>query len=82
MTVLTNKSEVDRPMQPCLIEELAEIYITPTPRWRESQNVIEYVCVWLIDVLHLLGLIIYTRGLNMSPGQTRPVTNLKKKKMS
>ena len=40
MTVLTNKPEVDRIDAALLVEELAEIYITPTPKgWREDKKV-------------------------------------------
>ena len=40
MTVLTNKSKVGRTDAALLIEELAEIYITPTPKgWREAKKV-------------------------------------------
>ena len=39
MTVLTDKPEVDRIDAALLIEELAEIYSTPTPKgWRKSQK--------------------------------------------
>ena len=41
MTVLTDKSEVGRTNAALLIEELAEIYTTPTPKdWREAKKVI------------------------------------------
>ena len=41
MTVLTDKPEVDRTNAALLVEELAEIYTTPTPMgWREAENVI------------------------------------------
>ena len=39
MMVLTDKPEVDRIDAALLVEELAEIYTTPTPKgWRESQK--------------------------------------------
>ena len=39
MTVLTNKSEVDRIDATLLVEELAEIYSIPTPKgWREAKK--------------------------------------------
>ena len=39
MTVLTNKSEVDRIDATLLVEELAEIYTTPTPKgWRKARK--------------------------------------------
>ena len=40
MMVLTEKSEVDRTDATLLVEELAEIYITPTPKgWHEAKIV-------------------------------------------
>ena len=40
MTVLTDKSEVDRIDVALLIEELVKIYITPTPKgWSEAKKV-------------------------------------------
>ena len=39
MTVLTDKLEVGWTDAALLVEELAEIYSTPTPKgWRESRN--------------------------------------------
>ena len=41
MTVLTDKPEVDRIDAALLVEELAEIYSTPTPKdWREAEKII------------------------------------------
>ena len=41
MTVLIDKPEVDRVDAALLVEELAEIYTTPTPKgWREAEKVI------------------------------------------
>ena len=41
MTVLTDKSEVGRIDAALLVEELAEIYTTPTPKgWRKEKKVI------------------------------------------
>ena len=41
MTVLTDKPEVDRIDAALLVEELIEIYSTPTPEgWREAKKVI------------------------------------------
>ena len=41
MTVLTDKPEVGRTNAALLVEELAEIYTTPTPKgWREAEKVI------------------------------------------
>jgi len=40
MRVLTNKLEVDRIDAALLVEELVDIYITPTPKdWREAKKV-------------------------------------------
>ena len=40
MTVLTDKPEVGRTDAALLVEELAEIYTTPTPKgWREAEKV-------------------------------------------
>ena len=39
MTVLTDKPKVDRTDATLLVEELAEIYHTPTPKdWREAEK--------------------------------------------
>ena len=39
MMVLTDKSEVDQTDAALLVEELAEIYTTPTPKgWREAKK--------------------------------------------
>ena len=39
MMVLTNKLEVSRTDAALLVEELAEIYSTPTPKgWREAKK--------------------------------------------
>ena len=41
MTVLTDKPEVDRIDAALLVEELAEIYSTPTPKgWHKAKKVI------------------------------------------
>ena len=41
MTVLTDKPEVDRIDAALLVEELVEIYSTPTTKgWREAKKVI------------------------------------------
>ena len=40
MTVLTDKSEVGRTDVDLLVEELAEIYTTPTPKgWRKAKKI-------------------------------------------
>ena len=42
MTVLTNKPEVGRTDAALLVEELIEIYSTPTPKgWLEPKKVID-----------------------------------------
>ena len=48
MTVLTDKPEVDRIDATLLVEELIEIYSTPTPKgWREARKVIVLIdCVF------------------------------------
>ena len=39
MTVLTNKTEVGQTDAALLVEELIEIYTTPTPKgWREAEK--------------------------------------------
>ena len=41
MTVLTDKPKIDRIDAALLVEELLEIYSTPTPKgWREAKKVI------------------------------------------
>ena len=41
MMILTDKSEVGRTDAALLVEELAEIYTTPSPKgWREAEKVI------------------------------------------
>ena len=41
MTVLIDKPEIDRTDVALLVEELIEIYTTPTPKgWREAEKVI------------------------------------------
>ena len=41
MTILTDKPEVDRTDAALLVEELVEIYSTPTPKgWCEAEKVI------------------------------------------
>ena len=62
MTVLTDKPEVDRIDAALLVEELADIYSTPTPKgWREAEKNNWY---WLIcmfttcrDPLLFIGLL-------------------------
>ena len=64
MTVLTDKPEVDRIDAALLIEELAEIYTTSTPKgWREAKKVIG------IDWLDVLDTI--AEGLYLYPGLLR-----------
>ena len=66
-------------MQPCLPEELTEIYSTPTPRVGVSQKSKD-MGLCLIDgcLLQQPGFNIYTLGLTTSPGRTKPVTKLRK----
>ena len=70
MTVLTDKLEVGRTDAALLVEELVEIYTTPTPQgWCKTKKVI---CIDWIDVLFTIaGSNIYTRGLSMNPTQVR-----------
>ena len=54
MTVLTDKPEVGRTDAALLVEELAEIYSTPTPKgWREAKKVIDID--WLLILLTIAG---------------------------
>ena len=47
MTVLTDKPEVDQIDAALLVEELAEIYTTPTPKgWRKAEKV---TCIDCLD---------------------------------
>ena len=74
MTVLTDKPEIDRIDAALLVEELAEIYSTPTPKgWREAEKSNWY---WLIvfSFLQWSRSNIYTRNLNMNPTQVRLIT--------
>ena len=49
MMVLTDKPKVGRTDAALLVEELIEIYTTPTPKgWRKAKKVI---CIDWIDVL-------------------------------
>ena len=51
MTVLRDKSEVDRIDAAQLMEELAEIYSTPTPKgWHEDEKSNWYWCFGLKEV--------------------------------
>ena len=57
MTVLIDKPEVDRIDAALLIEELAEIYSTPTPKgWRKAKksNCIGWLFVFTITRVHYL----------------------------
>ena len=50
MMVLTDKTEVDLTDAALLVEELAEIHTTPTPKgWRKAKKVIGIDC---LDVLY------------------------------
>ena len=61
-----------------LVEELTEIYSTPTPPtpkgWREAEknNCID----WLVVSLQWQGSNIYTQNINMNPTQIRLITIL------
>ena len=72
----THKQAVGRSVDVALfVEELAEIYSTPTPKgWREAEkrNCID----WLVVCLQWPGSNIYTRNLNMNPTQIRLITIL------
>ena len=73
MTVLTDKPEVDRIDAALLVEELAEIYSTPTPKgWRKGEKVIGIDWFW--SLLQYPGSNIYTQNLNMNPTQIRLIT--------
>ena len=61
MTVLTDKPEVDWTDAALLVEELVEIYTTPTPKgWRKAEKII--CIVWLDILIHWPGVYIYTLG--------------------
>ena len=48
MTVLTDKPELGRTDAALLVEELAEIYTTPTPKgWPEPKKGKLYLIVWM-----------------------------------
>ena len=48
MMVLTDKTEVDRTDAALLVEELAEIYTTPTPKgWHEAKKSKLYLIDWI-----------------------------------
>ena len=66
MTVLIDKPEVGRTDATLFVEELVEIYTTPTPMgWRKAEKVI---CIdWLDVSLQQPGSNIYTRSLSMNP---------------
>ena len=62
MTVLTDMPEVDRIDLALLVEELAEIYITPTPKgWREAKKVNTILIDWEISITIARGLYLYPR---------------------
>ena len=81
MMVLTNKPEVDWIDAALLVEELTEIYNTPTPKgWREAQKSNLY---WLIGcLLQQPGSNIYTQSLSMNPTQVRLITIFIKENIS
>ena len=54
--VLTDKPEVDRIDAALLVEELAEIYITPTPKgWRKAEKSNLYCIDWLDVLFTIVG---------------------------
>ena len=64
MTVLTNKLEVDRTDAALLVEELIEIYTTPTLKgWRKAEKV---TCIDWLDVFDTIA-----GGLYLYPGMIR-----------
>ena len=61
MTVLMNKLAVDRIDAALLVEELIEIYITPTPKgWYEAKKVKNILIDWEISDIIAGGLYLYT----------------------
>ena len=53
MTVLTDKPEVDRIDASLVVEELTEIYTTPTPKgWHKAKKVI---CIDWLDVFFTIA---------------------------
>ena len=61
MTVLTDKPEVNRTDAALLVEELTEIYTTPTHKgWRKAKKII---CIdWLDVLIQWSGVYIYILG--------------------
>ena len=52
MMVLIDKAKVDQIDVALLVEELAEIYSTPTPKgWREAKKVIGIDWLWCIFII-------------------------------
>ena len=71
MTILTDKPEVDWIDAALLVEELAEIYNTPTPKgWREAEKSNFY---WLI-VLTIAELQYLYSEPKQNPTQIRVIT--------
>ena len=67
MTVLTDKPKVVRTDATLLVEQLAEIYSTPTPKgWHRAEKSKLYLIDWM-SFLQWSGSNIYTRGLSMNP---------------
>ena len=74
MTVLTDQSKVDRTDAALLVEELAEIYTTPTPKgWHRAKKSKLYLIDWM-SFYNSRGSNIYTRSQNMNPTQVRLIT--------
>ena len=60
MTVLTNKPEVSRTDVALLVEELAEIYTTPTPKgWHGAEKNKLYLIDWMCLFTIVRGLYLY-----------------------
>ena len=63
-----------------LVEELIEIYSTPTPKgWREAGKVIVLIDWLSMFLVQQPRSNIYTRNLNMNPTQIRLITILRTK---
>jgi len=61
MTVLIDKPKVDRINVALLVEELIEIYITPTPKgWHEAKKVKTILIDWEISFTMTGGLYLYS----------------------
>jgi len=73
MTVLTDKPKVGQTDAALLVEELTEIYTTPTPKgWHGAKKSKLYLIDWMSFTI--VGVQYYTRRLNMNPTQVRLIT--------